>query len=228
MCYVPPGSFQRDGTATNISTITKGYWMGETEVTQELWYTTGLRISPYYGAKLPACSLSWYHTLEFCNRLSLATGKTPAYNIIADNFGDWTTYSASIIVGANGYRLPTSMEWMWAAMGADTTEQPNRTGYKKGYPGSTGTSTTGLSDYGWYKQNSGNTSHTVATKKPNELGLYDMLGNVWEWCWEIILRGGGYAHSGLNRITETLSINSTSEADMGYDYVGFRIVLPFN
>jgi formylglycine-generating enzyme required for sulfatase activity len=262
MCYVPPGSFQRDGTATNISVITKGYWMGETEVTVELGRVMGWNLDSGYQAKWPLDNVgmidsdgTWIRVLERCNKLSQLTGRTPVYNISAKYDSEGYPngeYTVKLVAGANGFRVPTEMEWMWAAMGADTTEQPNRTGYKKGYPGSTGTSTAGMTDYGWYKDNSGSSTggsihKTVATKKPNELGLYDMLGNVWEYCLThrgnynamqayptgtvtdfpgntynlgVIARGGGCLHSGLNRITVR---------ENGYNQnQGFRIVLPFN
>jgi formylglycine-generating enzyme required for sulfatase activity len=112
---------------------------------------------------------------------------------------------------ANGYRLPTEMEWMWAAMGADTNPADmsngvNVRGYKKDFAGDSDPDTTGDSplDYAWtatyaaaasYPAVSGNTggtagnnaasySKTVGTKIPNELGIYDMSGNLTEYCWD--------------------------------------------
>jgi formylglycine-generating enzyme required for sulfatase activity len=82
----------------------------------------------------------------------------------------------------NGYRLPTEMEWMWAAMGADKTAQPNTSGYNKAFAGSTGSNSIG--DYVWYNSNSSSKTHEVGKKTANELNLSDMSGNVYEWVWD--------------------------------------------
>ncbi len=107
----------------------------------------------------PVIEISWYGAVVFCNLLSEMRGKDPAYNL-----SDW-----SCNFTANGYRLPTEAEWEYAARGGN-----NHDGYE--YSGS---NTAG--DVGWY---SSNETHPVGGKSPNSLGLYDMAGNVWEWCFD--------------------------------------------
>ena len=141
------------------------------------------------GTSDPVQNVNWYHTIAFCNKLSLAESLTPVYSVTGVNFatlvysgipttndGTWNLASANW--ANNGYRLPTEMEWEWAAMGATA----GTTGYLKAFAGSTGNNVVG--DYAWYFSNSSSKTHPAGTKLPNELGLYDMSGNVWEWNWD--------------------------------------------
>jgi formylglycine-generating enzyme required for sulfatase activity len=200
--YVPSGKFQRDGTAANVSVITQGYWLGETEVTQELFLAVmGSNPSSFSGsaasgetqAKRPVECVNWYAAIAFCNKLSIADGKEPVYSVSGINWSalvyssiptsDNTTWNeATQDLSKNGYRLPTEMEWMWAAMGADKTTQPNTSGYNKAFAGSTGSNS--IDNYAWYPSNSSSKTHEVGKKTANELNLSDMSGNVREWVWD--------------------------------------------
>jgi formylglycine-generating enzyme required for sulfatase activity len=253
MRYVPAGSFQRDSGSSNISKISAGYWMSETEVTQELYNAvmgtnpSNFSIAPATGEtqnKRPVESVTWYDAVEFCNKLSNAAGRTPAYTITGRTpSAGYPITSATVVLvsGANGYRLPTEMEWMWAAMGATGAN----TGYEKGYAGSTeGNETTNIGNYAWYNGNSGSKTHQTGYKTANEIGLKDMSGNVWEWCWDWY---GTYptgeqtdykgADSGSYRVFQggswsnyasgcALSVRGLSSPDARDDDLGFRVACP--
>ena len=151
----------------------------------------------------PVTKVNWYQAIYFCNILSMKESLTPAYTITnCTNPTNWdsiptsedsTWDSVTCNFSANGYRLPTELEWMWAAMGAtsdarssDIVGGVNTGGYSKGYAGSTeaGGAQVNINNYAWTSQNDDYNTEPVGTKLPNELGLYDMSGNVFQWCWD--------------------------------------------
>ena len=136
--------------------------------------------SAFIGDQLPVETVSWLDAVSFCNKLSNLNGLEPCYTINED--GDNAMFNAK----ANGFRLPTEGEWEYACKSGTADVRYGN-----------------LDDIAWYKENANKQTHPIGKKEPNSWGLYDMLGNVWEWCTDVydetvygsyrIIRGGGWS-----------------------------------
>ena len=143
-------SDRRDNETQHRVSITKPFYMGVTEVTQEQYQKVmGTNPSGFQGPQNPIERVTWADAVEFCRKLSAMPAEKTAGHV---------------------YRLPTEAEWEYGCRAGTTTA------YGFGDDGSR------LGDYGWFINNSGSDSHPVGEKKPNAWGLYDMHGNVAEWC----------------------------------------------
>lgn len=233
MVYVEGGTFQMGSTTGEydnerpVHGVTVGsFYIGKYEVTQaEYQVVMGENPSCFKGDRRPVECVSWYSAVEYCNRRSRAEGLTPCYRGSGDDITcDWS---------ADGYRLPTEAEWEYAATAGGTADSTEL------YSGGSN-----IDDVAWYGGNSGSQTHDVGTKAPNALGIYDMSGNVWEWCWDWYDKGyysRGSAQnptgpaSGSRRIERGGSLDFNAgycrcayrDSDLpgnGYGDMGFRVV----
>lgn len=233
--YIRSGSYyvgDNPPAAANV-TLTDGYWIGETEVTYNLWYevyqwatddTNGDGIidddgngsrnadggllydfansgaegssgspgaAPTPSTWEPVVAVSWRDNILFCNALSEKSGLSPVYCSDIDYLTPLRTVTTNAALdttaghednpyvnwNANGYRMPTEVEWEIAGRGAGPA-------ISAGTYGTTYAGSDIIDDVAWIFDNSGVESHDVGTLDPNELGLYDMSGNVLEFCWD--------------------------------------------
>lgn len=184
------------------------YEIGACPVTQRLYAeVTGRRPSVTTGDLLPVESVSWWDAAEFCNALSVRGGFTPAYHLrVVDEEVGWDA-------AADGYRLPTEAEWEYACRA-----------------GTVGPRYGPLDHIAWYRGNSSERLHAVGGKLPNAWGLHDMLGNVWNWCWDVydaevygsyrVLRGGGWFDE---QWSCRASVRRRSHPSLRIEDVGFRV-----
>ena len=159
-----PGEHGRSPDERNHPvTLTRPFDLGRTPVTQAAYVVvTGVRPSLYAGEHRPVDQVSWFDAVAFCNSLSVREGLTPAYRVE----GRGVTWDRD----APGFRLPTEAEWEYAA----------RAGGRGPFAGDLS-----LDQVGWWRRDGNAGTSEVARLRPNAWGLYDMTGNVWEWCWDV-------------------------------------------
>ncbi|WP_293960805.1 SUMF1/EgtB/PvdO family nonheme iron enzyme [uncultured Fusobacterium sp.] len=161
------------------------------QTTQIRWKEImGTDPSKFKGDRRPAENISWIEALEYCNKLSEHYEFKPVYKIqegklvaIIYNDGEEVYPDLADFSKTEGYRLPTELEWEWFARGGEIAIQDGTFDFE--YSGSNN-----INEVAWNDINSGKQTHTVGTKKPNQLGLYDCSGNIWEWCYDT--NGDGY------------------------------------
>jgi formylglycine-generating enzyme len=166
MILIPAGAFsmgdgagQPDEAAHNVTV--QAFYIDKYPVTQELYETMlGVNPSKRKEPKNPVERTQWTEAVRFCNKCSEIDGLTPCYDLAA-----WECN-----FNANGYRLPTEAEWEYAC----------RAGSSAKY--CFGDAESDLANYAWLKPHSQGKPHPVGEKQPNSWGLYDMHGNVWQWC----------------------------------------------
>jgi formylglycine-generating enzyme required for sulfatase activity len=184
-------------------------------VTQDLYFEiTNESPGIFKMDKRPVEMVSWRDAVVFCNLLSDKTGLNPYY--ILNHTGQ---DEIGINLNADGYRLPTEAEWEYAC-------KANTKGIRYGE----------IDKIAWYRANSDKMTHRVGMKEPNSWGLYDMLGNVWEWCSDVydetvygsyrIFRGGGW--NDTERGCMATNRRRSHPTLFKIDDLGFRIARNFN
>ena len=219
--------------------VTRGEYkavMGSAPTSNDAYDKDGNKLEGDDVLNSPVNDVDWYDAIVYCNKLSMQENLNPCYtansstnpddwgHLPTRNHGAW--YTVTCDFEANGYCLPTEAEWEWLARGGE-----NYT-----YAGSDN-----VDDVAWYRSNTNNTGpREVKTKAPNGYGLYDMSGNVYEWCWDRdgsisdssaadgatsgssrVLRGGSWFYSGS---ACQVALRSSLSPNYNFTDSGFRVV----
>ncbi len=216
--FVQGGTFTNTKSNYNETNETvSSFYMSKYEVTQQEWVAImGSNPSSFQGEDLPVDMVSWYDAVEYSNLRSIQEGLQPYYNIDKnkqdpDNISEYDSVQWTVTINeeANGYRLPTEAEWEYAAGGGQSSNSYTYSGSNDADEVAWNWRNAGeeylSGDWNWPMiENNKNQTKPVGLMKPNELGLYDMSGNVREWCWDWyedaetdsgafrVVRGGGW------------------------------------
>jgi formylglycine-generating enzyme required for sulfatase activity len=211
MVEIPSGKIELrdDRTKERWTVEIKPILLAKFPVTQALYFAvTNEDPSTIKGNRHPVETVTWKEAVSFCNKLSILSGLNPCYQMKEDS------EEISFDITTNGFRLPTEAEWEYACKA-----------------GTAGIRYGDINSVAWFKDNSSMTTHIVGQKEPNPWGLYDMLGNVWEWCSDIynetvygsyrIFRGGGWADE--ERSVMATTRRRSHPLKFKIDDLGFRI-----
>lgn len=212
MVEIPSGKIELrdDRTKQKWTVEVAPFFLAKFPVTQDLYFEiTKERPSTIKGDRQPVETVTWIEAITFCNTLSVQLGLKPCYTFDNNN-----TTEIIFNQSADGFRLPTEAEWEYAC-------KAGTTGIRYGE----------LDLIAWYKDNSNQTTHNVGQKQPNAWGLYDMLGNVWEWCSDLydtevygsyrIFRGGGWSDE--ERSVMATTRRRSHPLKFKIDDLGFRL-----
>jgi formylglycine-generating enzyme required for sulfatase activity len=244
-----PGRYSTDETQHQV-TLTNGFYMGKYQVTQAQYESVmGTNPSNFKTPVAPETStgkrpvemVTWFDAIEFCNKLSVLEELTPVYTITGRTPATGYPITDAAVTQnwvANGYRLPTEAQWEYACRGKTTTA------FNNGNDDYTNASQ--VEAVAWYTGNSGGRTHEAGLKTPNAWGLYDMNGNVYEWCWDWydssyyssssvtdpqgassganrVVRGGNWSSSAQNMRS---AFRFNYSPDDRNNTIGFRILRP--